>query len=504
LSGGLGGTGNIGLNPTFVDANGADNITGTADDDLRLQSGSPCNDVGDDPSVLADVGDLDDDNNFVEPTPFDVASTRRFAIDVVASVLGPCDGLRVDMGAHENGDCDGDGIADEQEVDVNGDRVPDVCQDCNGDGILDPLQLEGNDCNDNGRPDDCDISLGCSSDINSNGVPDECECGIDIVFVIDASGSIAGPGADEQEIQPICDMIDQIEAALPPAPLVRSIRIAVADLGTSPNAACLTQDVEDITGFDDEPSNTCAAAIGPEDWVNAVELFAAEYDWRPNSLRVLVPISDEGGCLGSTCTSTNAAILAAIAAANLAGCTVYPVIGIDSTDTCAETAGAALASGTGGATWSATTVASYTAIGGIGDQLAARLSGQLSSCLGQCDADLDGDGVVGAADLAILLGAWGPCNGGCPSDLDSDGDVDASDLALLLGAWGPCVLDAGNQMLGLPSGGESSNSGSSEGSFTPAELAAALGLSSVAELAEYLGSLDFETMKAMLEAYFGG
>jgi len=50
-------------------------------------------------------------------------------------------------------------------------------------------------------------------------------------------------------------------------------------------------------------------------------------------------------------------------------------------------------------------------------------------------ADLDGDGIVGAADLAILLGSWGPCEG-CPADLDGDGVVDAVDLAILLGSWG--------------------------------------------------------------------
>jgi hypothetical protein len=48
-------------------------------------------------------------------------------------------------------------------------------------------------------------------------------------------------------------------------------------------------------------------------------------------------------------------------------------------------------------------------------------------------ADLDGDGVVSATDLAVLLGAWGPGPG--PADLDGDGDVDAGDLAVLLGAW---------------------------------------------------------------------
>ncbi|MFO0828206.1 MAG: M14 family zinc carboxypeptidase [Phycisphaerales bacterium] len=47
--------------------------------------------------------------------------------------------------------------------------------------------------------------------------------------------------------------------------------------------------------------------------------------------------------------------------------------------------------------------------------------------------DLNGDGVVDASDLALLLGAWG-ANGGA-ADLDGNGVVDAGDLAILLGAW---------------------------------------------------------------------
>ena len=54
-----------------------------------------------------------------------------------------------------------------------------------------------------------------------------------------------------------------------------------------------------------------------------------------------------------------------------------------------------------------------------------------------CASDLDGDGVVGASDLAMLLGSWGPCEG-CPADFDGNGLVGASDLAVLLGAWGAC------------------------------------------------------------------
>ncbi len=49
--------------------------------------------------------------------------------------------------------------------------------------------------------------------------------------------------------------------------------------------------------------------------------------------------------------------------------------------------------------------------------------------------DLDGDGDVDSADLAILLAAWGACSG-CPADFDGSGVVDSADLAVLLAAWG--------------------------------------------------------------------
>ena len=49
--------------------------------------------------------------------------------------------------------------------------------------------------------------------------------------------------------------------------------------------------------------------------------------------------------------------------------------------------------------------------------------------------DLNGDGVVGSADLAILLAAWGQ-NPGHPADLNGDGVVGSADLAILLGYWG--------------------------------------------------------------------
>jgi hypothetical protein len=56
-----------------------------------------------------------------------------------------------------------------------------------------------------------------------------------------------------------------------------------------------------------------------------------------------------------------------------------------------------------------------------------------------CPADLDGDGLVGAADLSALLSAWGSTGTAAgAADIDGDGSVGAADLAALLGAWGSC------------------------------------------------------------------
>lgn len=57
--GAMGGSGNFGADPRFVDADGPDNIPGTIDDDLRLLSISPCIDRGDNslipPGVTTDL-----------------------------------------------------------------------------------------------------------------------------------------------------------------------------------------------------------------------------------------------------------------------------------------------------------------------------------------------------------------------------------------------------------------------------------------------------------------
>jgi len=96
------GSGNIGDDlvndaPLFVDADGADDIVGTEDDNLRLSNGSPCIDAGDNNSVPVDINDIDNDGNTVEPFPWDLDGRPRI-------IDGDCNDTDiVDMGAYEFG-----------------------------------------------------------------------------------------------------------------------------------------------------------------------------------------------------------------------------------------------------------------------------------------------------------------------------------------------------------------------------------------------------------------
>ena len=73
-----------------------------------------------------------------------------------------------------------------------------------------------------------------------------------------------------------------------------------------------------------------------------------------------------------------------------------------------------------------------------GDLLAIRWSSQplrYSPPANPCPADFNGDGIVGGADLGLLLAAWGSPRG----DLDGDGTTSGADIGLLLAAWGDCT-----------------------------------------------------------------
>jgi hypothetical protein len=69
IRGGWPGTGNIDVNPLFVDAGGTDNVAGTEDDNLRLLPDSPCIDAGDNSAIPQSVViDLDGNPRIVNGT----------------------------------------------------------------------------------------------------------------------------------------------------------------------------------------------------------------------------------------------------------------------------------------------------------------------------------------------------------------------------------------------------------------------------------------------------
>jgi hypothetical protein len=79
---------------------------------------------------------------------------------------------------------------------------------------------------------------------------------------------------------------------------------------------------------------------------------------------------------------------------------------------------------------------------GKGDEAPTKeVGGGIAGIACACTGDLDGNGVVDAADLALILGQWG---GVGSADLDGDGLILAGDLAILLGAWGPCATSPEN------------------------------------------------------------
>ncbi|MBL9148077.1 MAG: hypothetical protein JNM94_05220 [Phycisphaerae bacterium] len=94
------GTGNFVADASFVDADGADDVAGTVDDDLHLRSTSPCIDRASGALLPADASDLDGDGNVAEPLPVDIDGDAR-AIDDAVENGGVGAVNFIDIGADE-------------------------------------------------------------------------------------------------------------------------------------------------------------------------------------------------------------------------------------------------------------------------------------------------------------------------------------------------------------------------------------------------------------------
>ncbi len=185
VEGGYPGTGNFDADPQFADLAGGD---------LHLLPGSPCIDQGD-PAFMPAEGELDmDGESRLGGDRVDVGADEYTdcdgngapdAIDIAQGVLEDCDGNGLPDSC-ELVDCNGNGQHDACDIatglaqDCDGNGVPDTCEwlDCDGDGVFDPCELvlgSAYDCNGNGVLDSCDIASGASFDSDLDGVPDTCQ-----------------------------------------------------------------------------------------------------------------------------------------------------------------------------------------------------------------------------------------------------------------------------------------------------------------------------------------
>jgi predicted outer membrane repeat protein len=144
-------SGQNGQNPQFIDADGADNVFGTTDDNLRLPITSPCIDAGDSTALGLDYADLDNDGLTLESTPLDLDFNPRR--QNIASVTDTGSGAapQPDRGAYElvpplcKGDLNNDGQRNTADLVIFlgdfGTAGPGIISDLNNDGVVNTLDL---------------------------------------------------------------------------------------------------------------------------------------------------------------------------------------------------------------------------------------------------------------------------------------------------------------------------------------------------------------------------
>lgn len=340
-------------------------------------------------------------------------------------------------------DCNGNGVLDSCDAggpsaDCNADRIPDECQtDCNANGVPDDCDIAGGasiDCNGNGVPDECDLAGGSSTDCNADGRPDECAIcpGVEVVFEMDTSTSMEDEGAA------LCSSIVEVTARLA-ADLI-DVDADLLGISAAPGGifACLTDTVIHVYGTavpgSPPPGNQvlgdCPGGleVAAEDWGRATSVVAGVRPWAPGSVRLVVPLSDEGAWCGDPVSDPGVdrdSITHAIQVSNAAGVIVSPISGSGST---AATIGLAqaLANGTGGMQFTSTQAPG---------EIAAALEGIiLDACMSM--SDCNGNHRPDTCDLAG--GSSQDCNAnGRPDECETDCDGNAvpDDCDLAAGTW---------------------------------------------------------------------
>jgi hypothetical protein len=318
-------------------------------------------------------------------------------------------------------DCNANGIVDDCDPDCNANGLPDDCDlaagtsdDCNADGVPDECQLAGNDCNGNGIPDECDLASGRSEDCDGFGVPDECEGGFAKPYAVDnGSPSYAMSAGNTPLVWLNAFVVEDGFTTISALSVNWGPTIA-----GNPSIALWKDPNQDGDPADAQllVSATDLDIAFPGNWTFATTSIPPTFVGEPgtiffagaqvqNAAPWVWATVDTGQPLNGKSWFANTADLG-----NLAANSAPQPLGTSSPP------------------------GNYM-LRAIADADDSNGNGIPDVC--EVTGDLDGDGVVGATDLGILLGSWGACprRGTCAADLDGDGAVGATDLGLLLGAW---------------------------------------------------------------------
>jgi hypothetical protein len=315
-------------------------------------------------------------------------------------------------------------------ADVDGDHV---CDD--DDNCIAIANAEQTDCDGNGIGDACDIAAG-APDCNADGVLDACEL---------ESDARAAYAADDGAIDTVVGYINASVVWMnhftvqPGAEVISAIDVAWGTLPIgSPATVAVWSDPNADGVPDDGTALVTAATVVEHPFSGAFERVAVQPTFLGAAgtsvfigaaYKNLPSIADDGP------------IAADVQAAPPTGSWIMAGTNVFNLDLNATPQPAVLGGGIGpfvpmvrGVVEAAPDCDADGALDACQILDDPRLDADGDGRLDACDplADLNGDGVVNALDVAALLGAWGTAG---PGDLDGDGTVGASDLAIVLAGW---------------------------------------------------------------------
>jgi len=342
-----------------------------------------------------------------------------------------------EMAAGIDEDCNSNSILDACDIaggsaDVDNDGTPDECEpDCNANSVPDDYDIEqgtSTDCNDNTIPDECDLTAGTSLDCNNDQIPDDCPIcpTVEVTFVMDTSSSMNDEGSA------LCSTLTQVVSELQ-ADLVNVDTELLGLLSTGGSTfSCLTDTVENLYGTAVPGSpppgmetlgEPCGANLN-EDWGPATAIVAGLKTWQADSVRLVVPISDEGPRCGDPVNDPGDdrdSINLAIGQAQLNDVIVSPITGTGSSGGVISMA-TLIADNTNGSVFSSVEAA---------EDLA---DGIKSIILAACDirGDCNQNDIPDDCDLAAMTSEDCDFSGRpdeCEADCNSNGLHDSCDIA---------------------------------------------------------------------------